>query len=394
MANTRVSIKHDRSKIIERLQEEEDAHLILRVKMLLEDHDNPDEVGEDHDDEYAQMVDEILAEYDKVEEPLITDLHPPNAPTPLERMEDLLAAPMFWLSVLALATLSIGVLLAGLQEEIAYQDTLVYLASTLGGILEVIFIADFMILAVLARREGVPIKRVLFRVLGVVAPPLRLGMRRYSNRDQIWLPSWQWCKANEMLFLEVQRRFGTPMLIVAFFIIPIMLLDMKFKEQALQYIPDLQFYLEISQAFIWGAFTFEFVLMFFITNEKLDYVKKNWIDLLIIILPLVYFLRSVRVLRLARLNSLAKVYRMRGVIMKIRQALVLADFVQRIMFPNPQAQLKSLQKKLKYNKQQRLEIERLTLMAVERIKKRNEKKAKKEERKQQKKASKNSTNNQ
>lgn len=62
--------------------------------------------------------------------------------------------------------------------------------------------------------------------------------------------------------------------------------------------------------------------------------------------------------------------------MKVRNALLLADAAQRILYPNPSIQLKSLQKKLRENARQRKELERQVLIAVERYRKKQEKKKK------------------
>lgn len=70
-----------------------------------------------------------------------------------------------------------------------------------------------------------------------------------------------------------------------------------------------------------------------------------------------------------RVNSLARTYRVRGLLLKAREALILAEAVQKLMYPNPNKQLITLQKKLRKNQRQRKDLEHLVLMAIERIKK-------------------------
>lgn len=127
--------------------------------------------------------------------------------------------------------------------------------------------------------------------------------------------------------------------------------------------------------------------MFSVTRDKLDYCKANWIDLFIILLPLVSFLRTFRAIQgIARVNQLARAYRFKGVITKVREALVLADLVQRMMYPNPETQLKALQKKIQKNRREKIHLEQQVEMAVRRIKKFREKRELRKQQKAQKKA--------
>jgi hypothetical protein len=207
----------------------------------------------------------------------------------------------------------------------------------------------------------------------VVFPPMRIGQRHSVLPDYLWLPFIGWCKANETLFDTLKRKFSTPMIAIALFIVPILMIEMKFEEQARAAIPNIDFYIFLVQAFIWIAFTFEFILMFSITNEKADYCKRNWMDLVIILLPLISFFRTFRMLRILKLQQLSKAYRVKGVFLKVRNAILLADAIQRILYPNPSTHLLALQKKLINNSRQRKELERQVLVAVERYRKQKEK---------------------
>ena len=50
----------------------------------------------------------------------------------------------------------------------------------------------------------------------------------------------------------------------------------------------------IGEALIWTAFALEFVIMISVVERKLKYCVQHWIDLLVIVLPLVGFLRTLR----------------------------------------------------------------------------------------------------
>jgi voltage-gated potassium channel len=102
---------------------------------------------------------------------------------------------------------------------------------------------------------------------------------------------------------------------------------------------------------IWCAFTYEFIVMVSSTKKKLAYVKKNWIDLAIILLPLISFLRSLRIVRAAKLARFAKiqqltkmgrVYRMRGMLAKTIRAFLVLELVHRILKTSPEKRLDKL----------------------------------------------------
>ncbi|MCB1807601.1 MAG: potassium channel protein - like protein, partial [Candidatus Competibacteraceae bacterium] len=83
-------------------------------------------------------------------------------------------------------------------------------------------------------------------------------------------------------------------------------------------------------------------------RKKLDYCKKNWINIVIIILPLVGFLRSLRLfrmLRLAKAGKLARAYRLRGLLMRAQRLALLFNLIERILHRNPEKYLATLRER-------------------------------------------------
>ncbi len=111
--------------------------------------------------------------------------------------------------------------------------------------------------------------------------------------------------------------------------------------------------LHISTGFIWCAFTIEFLILFSVTDKRLNYIKTHWIDLVIILLPLISFLRSFRVLKLAKLAKVQKiakmgrVFRVRGLLMKALRAMMLLGFVNHLLRITPEKHLTNL--KMQYD---------------------------------------------
>ena len=85
--------------------------------------------------------------------------------------------------------------------------------------------------------------------------------------------------------------------------------------------------------------------------------KKNWIDLLIILLPFVSFIRSLRLVKVAKLSQLSRGYKLRALLMKAREGFIFASFFSRLMTVKPDFQLKKLMKKLNENQKEREIIE-------------------------------------
>ena len=184
----------------------------------------------------------------------------------------------------------------------------------------------------------------------VVCPPLRLGKPVPAKGGQIWLPRMGWRTPGKALHKELERIFSKPMLVVALLILPVLLIEFRYQE-LLQSTLWLKLLLSISMGLIWCAFTYEFILMVSSTKKKLAYIKKNWIDLAIILLPLISFLRSLRIVRAAKLARFAKlqqltkmgrVYRMRGMLAKTIRAFLVLELVHRILKTSPEKRLGKL----------------------------------------------------
>jgi len=209
------------------------------------------------------------------------------------------------------------------------------------------------------------------RLLALLFPPLRIGSRDIVSGKHAWIPGWQWCKVNEGLFTELKRRFVLPMIGIAVLIIPVLIIEWKFLDEVRANFPQLKItlILEAIQTFIWCSFTFEFLLMISISSRKLTYVKKNWIDLLIILLPFVSFLRTLRISQIARLKYATRSFKLRGVITKARQGLIFVDFIQRIFRLRPENEVKRLFRLLQENQRDREELQQKLKEVIDLIEK-------------------------
>jgi voltage-gated potassium channel len=192
------------------------------------------------------------------------------------------------------------------------------------------------------------------RLVVCLVPPLRMAVISPEHNGSIWLPRLGWQQPGRALSRQLERALSKPMLVVALLILPVLLVEFGMGQLVAE-TPALRLLLHVATGLIWLAFTAEFIVMMGATDRKLRYVKSHWIDLAIIILPLISFLRGIRVLRIARIARLqqvakmTRVYRMRGLLMKTMRALMLLEVVHRLLGGNSQRKLAQL--KLQYQEQ-------------------------------------------
>ena len=189
-----------------------------------------------------------------------------------------------------------------------------------------------------------------FAVLQCLCPPLRLAAPNIAHDGEIWLPRIGWQTPNRKLYRRLERGFSKPMLFFALLILPLLLVEFTL-QSAIQQMYWLRMSIHVCTGLIWSAFAIEFIVLVSASEKRLAYVKKNWIDLAIILLPIALFLRSLRAFQLARLTKLAKVqqlgqmsrvYRVRGVAMKAVRALMLLEVFGRLLGVNPKKRLDRL----------------------------------------------------
>jgi hypothetical protein len=113
--------------------------------------------------------------------------------------------------------------------------------------------------------------------------------------------------------------------------------------------PAIRLATRIGEALIWTAFALEFVVMISVVDRKLRYCLQHWIDILVIVLPLIGFLRMLRLARLARLNQLGRftrLYRLRGSVLRAQRGMIVASFLDRVIHRSPQKRLTRLKESL------------------------------------------------
>lgn len=256
----------------------------------------------------------------------------------------------------------------------AYRASALWFGTWVAAVLLLIwpiFIAEQLVHFWIAKRTQQFEKRHPYWWLYCLLPPMRMCARHLAKRDLIWFPIGGWHVADYTLQRQLERAFSVPMIWIALLILPVLALQYTLADRIADY-PALRFMLHVSAGVIWFAFAAEFIVMISVAERKLSYVKQHWLDLVIILLPLVSFLRTLQALRAARLAKLGKlhqlsrvvrVYRLRGVAMRGFRALLLLEVAQRIIGSDPQKRIRRLEEQIRWKQQEidflRAEIEQL-----------------------------------
>lgn len=209
--------------------------------------------------------------------------------------------------------------------------------------------------------------RAVFRELAVaVCPPLRLGARDALTGQYIWVPLLGWQRVSKDLYYRVERALSFPMMLIALAILPVLAVELGLPRVVEAYW-QVRYVLILSTAVIWMAFVIEFVLLFSLAENKLAYVKEHWLDLLIVLLPLVAFLRLTRLARLGRvarylrtekLGRLLRTYSMRALRTKLFRAILLLNLLDRVLRRNPKQRLERLRQELERKEREVAELRR------------------------------------
>ncbi|OYP32244.1 hypothetical protein [Rhodopirellula sp. MGV] len=217
-------------------------------------------------------------------------------------------------------------------------------------------------------------KHHLQGLLFCLCPAMRMGARSPEMHGRIWLPGFGWRQGGKRLQRQLERKFSVPMMIVALLIMPILIVEFFLKDQVAAY-GWLRLFLHMGTGVIWFAFAAEFILMVSISDAKIQYCKEHWIDLAIILIPLVSFLRSLSLARTMRLSNLVRfqqlsnamrAYRLRGIAIKAFRVLVLFDVIERVWRPDCQKRIEKLEAELEeLEKQSRLLRQRIARLRIE-----------------------------
>ncbi len=203
-------------------------------------------------------------------------------------------------------------------------------------------------------------------------PFLRIGCRDHETGKQIWLPHVGWRTIDRPFEKKLIRAASGPMIVVALLVLPVIMLEFFWADFVATH-EHWRVSLQITAAFIWAAFTFEFTLLISVVKYPMAYARRHWIDAAIILLPMVTFIRAARLTQLARMKQItraARVYRLRGLAMRMWRGLVALEIVEMVLLRDPERRMEKLESQLEF----RLEEIEFLRQDIQRLQKRVEEK--------------------
>lgn len=233
---------------------------------------------------------------------------------------------------------------------------------------------------VYCRESSQALGPVLLRaVLVCLLPPLRMALRD-TRTGLIWVPRIGWEPPGKELSERLEHAFAGPMVIVALMILPVLALE-YFRSEQVRHTPELALALDISVSVIWMAFAVEFIFRMSSHEKPRSFMLGHWLDLAIIVLPMLEFLlERWRVAPLARLlragqalspeqlARMERLYRLRGVATEGWHALMLLNFVARLLGLTPEKRLKRIGERIAELQEEISELEKDASSLRERLK--------------------------
>ncbi len=207
----------------------------------------------------------------------------------------------------------------------------------------------------------------------ILFPPLHLAARRCHTKQYIWYFT-HWELVREELFEKIDRQFLFWIVIILVIMTPFWLLELFFSIKLEQYIL-LQHVMNIGNAIVWAVFVAEFIIEISITRKWHQYLIKHWIELLIILLPMLAFARFLRLTQFGFLSKfgfiqkmivtytvkwqkLLNMYRARSTLNRLIRIAILIDVLRRWQQRrNPKKYLQHLQEQLAQKQRELAEIE-------------------------------------
>jgi voltage-gated potassium channel len=278
------------------------------------------------------------------------------------RLDRLLAAPMFCVACLFLIVF--GALLH-MRESMLWSSFGGWVLGALAALY--VFFPLETVLHWLAKSRGMR-QHWWFCLF----PPARLGARDHVSGRHIWLPLVGWRAASRDLAHALIRFFSVPMICIALLVVPVLCLEFFFSE-LLQARPRLLLLVEGTSAFIWAAFVVEFVIVVSVVDRPWRYCRQNWINLAVIILPAIAFLRIARIGRLIAAKQIvgtSRVFRLRGLLFRAWRGIVSLDVIDMILRRDPEVRLERTRQLLADKEEEmdvlRKEIARLQMQVASR----------------------------
>lgn len=296
-----------------------------------------------------------------------------DLPTQREGMRE---GTMFWFGCLFL--LSLGAVIHHHRDVLDLNRPELVVELSILGALWPVFILE-AILRFLQRDKSKSTKSFLIHTIFIcLIPPLRMGVRHHGKGQYVWFPFMGWRQVDKHLRKELEKAFSIPMILIALMVLPVLAIEYAW-EDTINQNAALRLTLVWANTIIWFAFAVEFLVMISVAPKKLRFIISQWINLAIILLPIVEFLPLLRTLRLGRvmrvqqLSKMGRLYRLRGLAMRAWRAILILGVLQRIFGSSLDRRLERLQELLEAKEEEIQELREEIDEVKERIAEKNAK---------------------
>ena len=181
-------------------------------------------------------------------------------------------------------------------------------------------------------------------LLVCAVPPCRAAVRPGASGEAVWLPGFGWRRTGEALFGELERRSAFPMLCVTLLIVPAVAVEFLFEDR-ISASPRLGLAVHVANSVIWFFFALELVVMLSLAERKKQYCMKNWVNVVVVLMPFLGFLRTMRLFAAVGAVHSARLvhgWRLRGLLVRLIRIVLVLKLVERFMRRNPKAFLARL----------------------------------------------------
>lgn len=185
-------------------------------------------------------------------------------------------------------------------------------------------------------------------LLTSLLPPLRMITASSKPGGWLWLPGIGWRPSGGETSEHLEQKLALPMLVLTLLVLPVLGAELLGGE-TLENHPRMALASHLTTSVIWIGFTMEFLWMVAAAPSKLAYCLKNWINLVIILLPLVAFLRVLNLFRFTRMlraGRLMRAYSLRGLWTRLWRLALLFKLIDRLQQRDPKKYCVALEKKI------------------------------------------------
>lgn len=279
------------------------------------------------------------------EKPLPTETRTAPAPPEAPAISDSRAAVMCALAAAHLFALSAALPHPGFAVDAGPEIMAApWFAWIFGGLWAAIALEA---LWALRHRRGAPPGAWRRALLVCLLPPCRAAVCPEAPASFVWIPGRGWRARSDALFEELERRAALPMLWAALLVVPVVGAELLLLDRAAE-APALALGLHFANALVWFCFALELAVMLPLAARKKQYCLRHWVNLAVVLLPALGFLRALQPFSAAGAagsGQFIRAWRLRGLAARLVRAALFFKIAERVMRRYPRAFLPAIREK-------------------------------------------------